>query len=158
MSIIFNSGKLTLTTCLLGKCHLVLVANNESLVLTQTGTGGDEVTADNVLLHTLEGIDTAIDSGLVEDLGGLLEGGCRHEAAGLQCSAGDTQQDLLAGCGHGVAYDDELHVTALERRVDVAQLAGGENLTVLDLVAVALVGDNLLAPDAVVLFHGRSLP
>ena len=35
---------------------VVAAAYNEALVFAQTGTGRDEVSADNVLLHTLEGV------------------------------------------------------------------------------------------------------
>ena len=90
-SIFFFLDEFTFLAGLVGQSHFVLVTDNERLVVAQAGTGRDEVTADDVLLHTLEVVDAAIDGGLVEDLGGLLEGGCRHEATGLQCSAGDTQ-------------------------------------------------------------------
>ena len=53
--------------------HLDLVTNDKSLILAHTGTGGNEVTADDVLLHTLERVGATVDGSLVEDLGGLLE-------------------------------------------------------------------------------------
>ena len=71
----------------------------EALVFAQTGTGGDEVTADNVLLHTLEAVGLALDSGFVEHLGGFLERSGRHEARCLQGGTCDTLKDLLGGRG-----------------------------------------------------------
>ena len=48
--------------------------DHETLVLTQTRTGGDEVTTDNVLLEAFERIDLTVDSSIVEDLRRFLEG------------------------------------------------------------------------------------
>ena len=45
----------------------------ETLVLTQTRTGGDEVTTDDVLLEAFERIDLTIDSSIVEDFRRFLE-------------------------------------------------------------------------------------
>ena len=52
---------------------LLLGAHDNLIELTQTGTSGDKVTADNVLLHTLQAIYLATDGSLVEHLGGFLE-------------------------------------------------------------------------------------
>ena len=61
----------------LGQCLLVLVlaAHDDVAEQWQTGTGGDEVAADNVLLHALEVVNASADGCFVEHLGGLLEGG-----------------------------------------------------------------------------------
>ena len=45
---------------------LFLGADNNLIELTQTSTGRDEVTADNVLLHTLEEVLLTAYGGLVE--------------------------------------------------------------------------------------------
>ena len=47
--------------------------DHETLVLTQTRTGGDEVTTDDVLLEAFERIDLTIDSSIVEDFRRFLE-------------------------------------------------------------------------------------
>ena len=132
---------------------VIFAAYNQTVVVAQTCTGGDEVTADHVLLHALESVGLAVDSSFVEHLGGLLERSGRHEARCLQSSAGDTLKDLLGGSGHGVAHGYELEVFTLERRVLVAEFAGSDDLTGLHVLAVAGVEHHFLAPDAVVLFH-----
>lgn len=56
--------------------HTVIVffrADHNLVKLTQTGTGRDKVSADNVLLHTLKRINLATYGCLVEHLSGLLE-------------------------------------------------------------------------------------
>ena len=47
------------------------------LDLRQTSTGGDELTDDDVLLQAGQRVDLALDSGLGQDTGGLLEGRSR---------------------------------------------------------------------------------
>ena len=60
---------------------VVLERAYDNLVeLALTCTGRDEVTADDVLLHTLETVALAVDGSIVEHLGGLLERCGRHEA------------------------------------------------------------------------------
>ena len=54
---------------------LVGIADHDFVELAETGTGGDEVAADDVLLHALEVVRLAGDGGFVEDLGGFLERG-----------------------------------------------------------------------------------
>ena len=78
--------------------------NHQLAELAQTSTCRDKVTADNVLLHTLQIIDLALDSRLVEHLGCLLEGSSRDERLRTQSGAGDTQQDLLGGSTLGVTH------------------------------------------------------
>ena len=48
-------------------------SNEDFLELLLTSTGRDRVSADNVLLKTLESVDTTTDSRLAEHLGSLLE-------------------------------------------------------------------------------------
>ena len=50
----------------------VAATDHDILVVLKTGTCRDEVTADDVLLQTLEVIDATADSGFAEDLGSLL--------------------------------------------------------------------------------------
>ena len=63
--------------------------------LRETGTCGDELTDDDVLLQTGQRIDLALDGGLGQHAGGLLEGGGRQEGLVCQSSLGDAQQHLL---------------------------------------------------------------
>ncbi len=58
---------------------------------------------------------------------------------------------MLGGCRLGVADDYLLEVALLEKRVLVAQLAGGDNLAFLQRLAVTRVYDIFLTPDTVVL-------
>lgn len=53
--------------------YVVLTGYNEIVVLAKTGTGGDKMTADNILLHTFKSVDLTVYSSLIEYLGGLLE-------------------------------------------------------------------------------------
>ena len=136
---------------------LALGHDHEALVLTQTRTGGDEVTADDVLLEPLEGVDLTIDGSVVEHLGRLLEGGGGHEALGLQRGARDPLKDLTSRSGLSITYLDEAEVTALELAVLITQTAQGDDLTGLERLAVASVDDYDLAPEAVVLLHHLEL-
>ena len=68
----------------------LLVMYSDLSELTHTGTCRDEVTADDVLFHALQVIDFTADSGFVEYLSGLLEGGSRHEGFGTEGSTCDT--------------------------------------------------------------------
>ena len=63
---------------LVGLHALVVLAraDNEFVPCTESGTSGDEVSADDVLLHTLEIVLLTTDGSLVEHLGGLLERCC----------------------------------------------------------------------------------
>ena len=130
---------------------LVGVAHDNTVELAQTGAGGDEVTADHVLLHALEIVGLAADGSLVEHLGRLLEGGGGHEALGLQGGAGNTLKYLRGSGGLGIAHLHQLEVAALELRVLFAELAHGDDHALAHGFAVAGVDDHLLAPDAVVL-------
>ena len=64
------------------------------LDLRQTSTGGDELTDDDVLLQAGQRVDLALDSGLGQDTGGLLEGRSGQEGVGSQTGLGDAKQDL----------------------------------------------------------------
>lgn len=70
--IVVNVLKHALTICQ----HAVVIflaAYYDLVELTKTCTSRDEVTTDYVLLHTLKTVALAVDSCLVEHLGGLLE-------------------------------------------------------------------------------------
>ncbi len=56
-----------------GGCHLVVASDDDVLVVLETCTGRDQVTADDVLLEAFEVIDATADSGFAENLGCLLE-------------------------------------------------------------------------------------
>ena len=68
----------------MGEFHVV--------VDVEPGAGGDQFADDDVLLEAGEGVDLALDGGVGEDPGGLLEGGRREEAVGGQGGLGDAQQ------------------------------------------------------------------
>ena len=72
------------------------------------------MTADDVLLEALEGVDLTADGSFAQHLRGLLEGGGGHEAVGAQGGAGDALEYLVGCCGDGVAGLDELEVLSLE--------------------------------------------
>ena len=82
--------------------------------LTETGTGRDEVTTDDILFHALEVIDLAADSGFVEHLGGLLEGGSGHEGLGTECGACDTLEYLLGGSALCITCFHQFLIAATE--------------------------------------------
>ena len=119
---------LSLAGVMVDAFDVVAAAYNQTLIFAQTGTGRDEVTADYVLLHTLECVGLAGDCRFVENLGGFLERSCRDEAGGLQCGTCDTLEYLFGSSGHGITHGNKLEVAALQSRVLVAQLAGGDNL------------------------------
>ena len=56
-----------------------LRTDHEIVVLAQTRTAGDQVSADDVLLQVFQRVDLRLDGSLVEDLGGLLERSGRDE-------------------------------------------------------------------------------
>ena len=59
----------------IGKSPIVFfpTADNNLVELAQTCTCRYEMTTDDILLHALKVVALTIDSGIVEDLGGLLE-------------------------------------------------------------------------------------
>ena len=72
-----------LTALRLDLVMLLLRHYEELVILGQTCTSRDEVTADDVLLDALELVRLARDGRIVEYLGGLLEGSRRDEASRL---------------------------------------------------------------------------
>ncbi len=50
----------------------IFVCHHQSVVFSQTGTGRNQVTADDVLLHTLKIIGLTVDCSLVKHLGGRI--------------------------------------------------------------------------------------
>ena len=87
--------------------------------LAHTCTSGDEVTADNVLLHTLEVVGLARDGGFVEHLGRFLEGSGGHETLGLESCAGDTLKNLGGGGGDWEVVESILKDLSEKYNVDV---------------------------------------
>ena len=106
------------------------------------GTGRNEVTADHVLLHTLQMVHLTADGSLVEHLRRLLEGGSRHERLGLKGGTGDTLQDLSRRSRNGVTHLNQFHIATLQHRVLIAQTTGSDNLTLLQVLGVAGIGDH----------------
>ena len=84
----------------------------DAAVAAQAGAGRDELADDDVLLEAGEVVDLALDGGVGEHLGGLLEGGRRQEALGGQRRLGDAEDDLL-GLGGLAAVGD--HALVLGR-------------------------------------------
>lgn len=60
-------------------------------------------------------------------------------------------QYLCSGSGTGIADLDNLLVLALQSRVLLTQLANGEDLTLVAVLAVSWVYNDLLTPDTVIL-------
>lgn len=67
------------TIRLFGYIHVRSRAYQDILVLAETRTGGDEMSHDNILLHTLQEVLFGVDGRLGKHLGRLLEGGSRDE-------------------------------------------------------------------------------
>ena len=61
----------------------------------QTGTCGDQLTNDDVLLQAGQRVDLALDGSFGQHAGGLLEGCSGQEGVVCQSSLGDAQQHLL---------------------------------------------------------------
>ena len=132
---------------------LFLRTNYKLLPLTKTCSRRDQVSADYVLLHSLESIALATDCSLVENLGRFLERSSRHEALCTEGCTCNTLKHLCCSCLDGIAHLNELQIASLEIRVLVAQLAYGKNLSLVAIFRIAWVGNNLLTPDPVVLFQ-----
>src|SRR4051794_25334370 len=67
----------------------------QAAVATETGGRRDELPDDHVLLQPEQAIGLALESGVREDLGGLLERRCRQERVGRERRLGDAEDDLL---------------------------------------------------------------
>ena len=114
--------------------ELVLASYDDVLIFLQTGTGRNQVTADDILLEAFEVVDAAADGGFAEHLGGLLEGCCRDEAVGLERRPRDALKHETCRGRTGLASCHHLKSLTLKRRVLAAQVAGGDNLS--DFVAL----------------------
>ena len=121
--------------------------------LTHTGSGRNEVTADHILFHALEVIHLTADSGFVEHLRSLLEGGSGHERLRTQCSARDTLQDLLGCCALCITSLNEFLIATTERRVLIVQTTCGNNLTFAEHFAISGIRNHLTTPDTIVLLQ-----
>ena len=71
-----------------------LRTNDDAVPCTKTCTSRYQMSADNILLHTLKEVNLTLDGSLIKNLCGLLERSGRHEALGLQCCTGNTLQNL----------------------------------------------------------------
>ena len=118
-----------MSSVFLGGAHGGSISDDKVLVLAHTGTGRDEVSDDDVLLHADQCVAFGVDGCLGEDLGGLLEGCSGDEGFGLQRGASDALENLTAGGGVRVACGDEVLVLTAQGGVLVAQLTCGDNLT-----------------------------
>ena len=74
--------------------------------LRQTGSGGDQLTDDDVLFQTGQRVNLALDGGFGQNAGGFLEGCSGQEAVGCQAGLGDTKQDLTCLLYTSDAADD----------------------------------------------------
>ena len=93
------------------------------------------MTADNVLLEAFEMVHAAADCSFAEHLGGLLEGGGADEASGAQSSPGDTLKYEACRCRLGRAGAKRLQSLTLERCVLALEFTGGDDVTLLILLA-----------------------
>src|SRR5213592_3333379 len=66
-----------------------------SAVLRHPGARRNQAAHDDVLLQADQAVDLAVDRGLGQDLGGLLEGGGRDEALGREARLGDAEEERL---------------------------------------------------------------
>src|SRR5215207_1871015 len=64
-------------------------------VALEPGRGRDQLADDDVLLQARKAVDLALERGVGEHLGGLLERGRREERVGRQRGLGDAEDDLL---------------------------------------------------------------
>ena len=76
---------------------LTFMLNLDVAVAFHTGASRDQLTNDDIFLQAHQRVHLALDSGIGEHSGGLLEGGCGQEGICCQRSLGDTQQDRNAG-------------------------------------------------------------
>ena len=93
---------------------LFLRTNNKFLPLAETGTCWNQVTADNILLHSLKVIYLTTNSSLVQDLSGLLERSGTHEALSTKSGTGNTLEDLSRCCSYGITNLNKLHIATLQ--------------------------------------------
>ena len=84
----------------------------------EASTSRDQAADDHVLLETAQPVTLALNRRLSQHPGGLLEGGSRDEAVGVERGLGDTQQHRceLGGCATGDCHGaiDLLHLTQLD--------------------------------------------
>ena len=130
------------------------------MVAGQTGTGRDQLTEDDVLLQTHQGVRAAVHGGLSEHASGFLEGGGRQPRVGSQGGLGDTHQfgtarGRLTALSHSLARllaeGHHIHKVTLQQlgvtRVKhgyAAQHLAHNNLNVLGVDVHTLVAVHLL--------------
>src|SRR5262245_31477129 len=100
------------------------------------GSGRNEPPDDHVLLEALERIGLAVDGGVGEHAGRLLERGGGDERAGLERGLGDAEQYGLAGGG--------LAARRLDRRVGVLEVDAVHLLAFDELGGAGIVSLDLL--------------
>ena len=132
----FDYDKNCLLLGSLNRLQILLQSYDQIVVLPHTGTAGNQVAANHVLLQVLQRIDLALDRSFVQHFGRLLEGSGRNEARSLQCGTGDTLQNLRGSRRNDITHLDEIQVTTLEARILVAQLAQRNDLSGLQHPAV----------------------
>ena len=148
----FQSIGINLSTGILfDHVGIVAAGYNQIVVFAHTGTGRYQVTANHILLHTFKRIDLTLDSGLVEDLGGLLERCCRDEARCLEGTTGNTLENLLrmlAGCASRTTTS--LRSRCLSSEFSSRSLRAVMIWPSLKRLAIARIYHIFLAPDTVV--------
>ena len=124
-------GRSGICICLLGFCPGFLCRLDAGVcgkpggtVSLHTGTRRNQLTDDDVLLQTDQRIDPAVDRGIRQDLGGLLEGRCGQERVSGQGCLGDTKDDLFSFRG-AFAFRDQGFVPVFKIK-DIDQAAGQE--------------------------------
>ena len=109
------------------------------------------MTANYILLKTLKCINLAVDCGLAQYLGCLLEGGCRHKAVCLKGSSCDTLENLAGCCRNGISCLHNLKVLTFKHRVLISESSKSNNLAGLKGLRIACVKYNFLVPKSIVL-------
>src|SRR5690606_18692831 len=94
-----------------------------------TGSGGNRVTDDHVLLEAVERIDLRLDGGVREHLRGLLEGRGGHERLGRERGLRDTEQNGLSNRRLGVAHLHLPQVLSLHLGVYLAKASPVHDIT-----------------------------
>ena len=111
------------------------------------------MSADDILLETLEVIDAATDCGLAEYLGSLLEGSGGNEAVGLEGSSCNTLENLACSRRPCLADSHHCQTLSFEGCILVAHLAGIDNLSCRISLRVSAVDDIVLSVDIIVGVH-----
>src|SRR6478752_6307689 len=98
--------------------------DRDRAVMLEAGRGRDQLADDHVLLQANEFVPFALEGGVGEHLGRLLEGGCGKERFGRKRGLGDPEDDLLA-FGSGTALFLDFFVQPFEAAA-ILELPGQE--------------------------------